>query len=114
MYLRLRHNRLDWQRVEQAARSERLVQDGAVFEAERPWRTSLRAVSSTLGDWDWETLEAKIDLASLLLVQGSDDKLTEAEQLLCPPAEPIDARHAESIIDINARAAQQRLSLIHI
>lgn len=85
VYLRLRHERLGWQKSEQVVRSEALLHNGDTHAAEQPWRKTVAVVAAALGDSDWETMEAKIELAGLLLLQGTTDKVAEAERLLRPP-----------------------------
>ena len=82
-YLRFRLERWGWQKAELAARSEQALHAGDIYGAERPWRDSLAVLTRTLGEEDWEVLEAKVDLAGLLLLQNRSDKIAEAEQLLC-------------------------------
>lgn len=83
-YLRFSLQRWPWQLQQTAQQSEELLEAGQTVEAERPWRDALRNLTSTLGEADWETVEAKVALAEVLLLQGGEEKLAEAETLLQP------------------------------
>ena len=107
-YLRCRLDRWWWQKSEKVVRSEALLCEGNVVEAERPWRTAVAQLSSALGESDWEALEAKIELAGLLVLQGGAEKLDEAERLLRPPSE---LRRARGGVD--SLAAHQELRMVH-
>ena len=119
IYLRLANGRLGWQKAAQAARSEMALHDGDVHAAEKPWRTAVAVVASALGDSDWETLEARIELAGLLLLQGTADKVAEAEALLTPASpEPAGRLHrrdsfsAQQETRMRHRASRTRVSVL--
>ena len=111
-YLRCRLERWWWQKQEQVARSEALLSEGNVAEAERPWRAAVARLSAALGESDWEALEARIELAGLLVLQGGTEKLAEAERLLRPPA-GLGQSGGRTRSRTDSLAAHQELRMVH-
>jgi len=59
-----------------------LLAEGRAAEAEQPFRDRMNATSAALGESDWETVEAKTILASLMMLQGDPAKREVATGLL--------------------------------